>query len=280
MRTFLILIALLLRPLDAQVTVRVDSLHSDALGRTMAYTVILPDGYGTNDERYPSLYLLHGYGGSHTNWSTLTGLLRYLARVRFIVVCPDGNNGWYTNGTDSAARYENHLITELIPLVDRTYRTIRARHMRSIAGLSMGGYGAVKLALKYPSLFSFAAGLSPAIQFPSDMDDTLISARWSAGLRNSGRSAFGFPENGRWNENDVHALAEHMNVPDPPYVYLSVGSSDAFPEIVTHTHRLASTLRKNGIPFELHETPGRHDWKFWDREIDAVISILRTRNRH
>lgn len=279
MRTILILIVLLVRPLDGQVTVRVDSIPSAALGRTVPFTVILPDGYRKSDERYPTLYLLHGYGGDHTNWSKLTGLLRYLSGDRLIVVCPDGNNGWYTNGTDSSARNEDHLVQELIPAVDRSYRTVRAKHERSVAGLSMGGYGAVKLGVKYPSLFSFAAGLSPALQFPSDMDDSVITARWSPALRNSVRTAFGLSENRRWTENDVYPLLERMNTSEPPYFYLFVGSSDAFSEIVLHTHRFAAALRKKGIPFELHEMPGRHDWKFWDREIAAVLSILRTRHQ-
>ncbi|MBP9212044.1 MAG: esterase family protein, partial [Bacteroidetes bacterium] len=163
----LTLLVLLTASSAAQVTVVTDSLFSTSLNSISRYTVILPEGYHKGEERFPVLYLLHGLGGSYTNWVEKTGLIRYAKDHRLIIVTPDGGDGWYSNSPlVPNARYEDHLMIDVIPSVEKKYRTIRTKFHRSIAGLSMGGYGAVKLALKYPGMFFFAAGISPSMQFP------------------------------------------------------------------------------------------------------------------
>ena len=136
---------------------REGSFHSAALDRTMKYLVLLPQGYDTSLRRYPVLYLLHGLTGDYKDWSTRTNLAEYSKTVPVIIVMPDAGNSWYTNAADGTSKFEDYMPTELPADVVQKYRTINSRHGRTIAGLSMGGYGALKLALKRPARSRWSA---------------------------------------------------------------------------------------------------------------------------
>lgn len=260
---------------SGQVKVVEDSLFSAALNSTAKFYAILPDGYSKSQERYGTIYLLHGFGGDYTNWVRLTEIVRYAKHYNVIIITPDGKNSWYANSpVVPNANYEDHIIKEVIPFVDKKYRTIQSKFHRSVAGLSMGGYGAAKFGIKYPGLFSFAGCISPSIQFPAGMEDSVIVARRSKDIIESVRNMFGFPRNERWNDNDLNLLLEKSNAKSLPYFYLSVGSQDGIPEIIDMTHSFAAALRKKGASFEMHETAGAHDWKFWDKEIEVVLQRI------
>lgn len=264
--------------LSAQTTIVEDSVLSRSLNSYSRYLVLLPAGYDKSQERYPVLYLLHGLGGDHTNWVKLTGLTSYAASYRMIIVTPDAKDGWYSNSAFlKDANYEDHIINDVIPDAEKKYRTIQTKFQRGIAGLSMGGYGAIKYALRYPGKFGFAAGLSPSIQFPAALEDSAIVKRWSRPSIKDLRALFGTTRNDSWKQNDLFAIAENANASAVPYLYLSFGSQDGILEIPGLTHDLAALLRKKGIAFEMHEYPGDHNWKFWDREIRTVLSLFNER---
>ena len=127
----------------------------------MKYRVLLPAEYESSQRRYPVLYLLHGLGGDYRDWTTRSNLAEYSRTLPLIIVMPDGRNSWYTNALDTPAdRFEDYILTDLQADVVRKYRTINSRYGRTIAGLSMGGYGALKMALKRPAAFSVAASFS------------------------------------------------------------------------------------------------------------------------
>ncbi len=138
-------------------TVQSYKLNSNLMRREMPYRVVLPTNYRSSNEKtfYPVIYLLHGLTGHFDNWTDKTKLAEYAAKYNFIIVTPEGNNGWYT---DSASvpndKYESYIIQELIPEIDKNYRTLKDKKHRVIAGLSMGGYGSIKFGLKYPEMFS------------------------------------------------------------------------------------------------------------------------------
>ena len=138
--------------------------QSKLVNTTLPYNVILPTDYDTSrTTRYPVLYLLHGLTGHYSDWVARTNVADYAAEYRMIVVMPEGNDSWYTDSaTVTTDKYESYILKELIPDVQQRYRTIEARYGRSIAGLSMGGYGAIKFGLKSPSTFVFAASMSGA----------------------------------------------------------------------------------------------------------------------
>jgi acetoin utilization deacetylase AcuC-like enzyme/S-formylglutathione hydrolase FrmB len=142
---------------------------SEAMGRSMPALVLLPPSYARRPAaRYPVLYLLHCAGGDYRMWVQGTGLIRELASRELIVVCPEGTPlGWYL---DSPVRprsaVETHLVRELIPQIDREFRTLAARSGRAIGGYSMGGHGAITLAAKHPDLFASAGSLGGILDLP------------------------------------------------------------------------------------------------------------------
>lgn len=269
--TAVLLLTASFSPLGAQQAVRVveDSLYSHVLQAQMRFVVILPKDYSVTSESYPVLYLLHGYGGRETDWVRLSRVVKYAQDYDFIIVCPDGQNGWYTNSPITKKRYEDYIMNEVMAVVDKRYRTMIARHGRAIAGLSMGGYGALKLALKYPHRFYFAASFSGALYVPvsSRPDNKTISE--------SLRLAFGDEKNEHWRSNDPISLIDGVQNPASlPYLYISTGKDDNLPRIVETSRALAEKLRVKGALYEYHELPGGHTWVFWDREIRTLLRRL------
>lgn len=258
-----------------QVKVVEDSLFSPSLNATTKFYAILPDGYAKSQERYPAVYLLHGFGGNYTNWVKLSEIVKYAKQYNYIIITPDAKNSWYANSpVASNAHYEDCIIKDVIPFVDNKYRTIQSKFNRAVVGLSMGGYGAAKFGIKYPGMFFFAGCLSPAIQFPAGMEDSTLIIRRSKESNESVKRMFGFPRNEKWDENDVFVLLDKSTTKSSPYFYLSVGSQDGISEIIDLTHSFAAALRKKGVSFEMHETTGAHDWKFWDKEIEIVLQRI------
>ena len=152
--------------------------QSKLVNATLPYNVILPTDYNTSrTTRYPVLYLLHGLTGHYSDWVSRTNLADYAAGHRMIVVTPEGNDSWY------AGEYESYILQELIPDVQRRYRTIEARYARSIAGLSMGGYGAIKFGLKSPGTFVFAGSMSGAFAAPRLTEEEFAAARWGDSVK-------------------------------------------------------------------------------------------------
>ncbi|MDI6803089.1 MAG: alpha/beta hydrolase-fold protein [Bacteroidota bacterium] len=140
---------------------------------------------------------------------------------------------------------------------------------------TMGGYGAAKFGLKHDTLFFFAGCLSPAIHAPFGLEDSAIVSRRSKEAIQTIRDIFGATRNSYWDENDVFALTPKADPTSSPFFYLAVGSQDGLPEILELTYKFAVTLRKQGIEFELHETAGAHDWKFWNKEIEIVLHRIK-----
>ncbi len=272
---YLLCIALLFQYTFSQITVVEDSLFSQSLNTTTKFYAVLPDGYSKTQERYTAVYLLHGFSGDYTNWVKQTDLIKYLKGYEYIVICPDAKNSWYSNSIIlQNANYEDMIIKEIVPFVDRKYRTKQSKFSRAIAGLSMGGYGAAKFGVKYPEKFFFAGCISPSIQFPSGLEDSTIVARRSKETIKSVREMFGEKRNETWSANDIFELTEKVNPKTTPFFYLSAGSQDGIPEVIEQTHILAGLLRKKGVAFEMHETAGAHDWKFWDKEIEIVLQRI------
>ncbi|MGB7207744.1 MAG: alpha/beta hydrolase-fold protein [Pyrinomonadaceae bacterium] len=129
---------------------REGKLASKLMAREMPYRVVLPEGYSKNStDRFPVVFLLHGLTGHYNNWTDRTKLTSYAQKHRFIIVTPEGNDGWYTDSVSTPNdKYESYIIQELIPEIDKSYRTLADRKNRAIAGLSMGGYGGLKFGLK------------------------------------------------------------------------------------------------------------------------------------
>lgn len=244
-------------------------------GKQLPYRLMLPSDYATNSSRrYPVLYLLHGLYGNEDDWWTRSRLAEYAAKYHLIIVTPGVGDTWYANSaSDPQARYEDVIIKDLIPYIDGHYRTVASRDGRAIAGLSMGGLGAVKFALRYPQMFSFAASFSGAFGVPLKAS---LGKKPSAKILRELHSIYGDEGSQTRRDNDVFAL---LNQPQPkgvryPYLYVSVGKSDPLPEVSESNPRLNEALRAHKLKHEYYERPGTHDWHFWDSEVEFMLGRL------
>jgi S-formylglutathione hydrolase FrmB len=251
------------------VNVREYTIRSGALGRTLPYRVILPAGYETSTARYPVLYLLHGHGGHYGNWTDRTKIVAAAAALPILIVMPEGEDSWYTNG-ENGEKWETYLVNDLVTYVESKFRAMGTRGGRAIAGLSMGGYGSIKAGLKFPSTFSFAGSLSGAFDITREHDVFTTASHVDV------TPIFGKPGSAVRRENDVYALVAHADPKTTPYFYLVEGTSDPWLE---PNRELARALSAAKIPYEYHETPGTHDWTFWDREVGTILAkVMQLRN--
>lgn len=259
-------------PAAATERIREESVSSAALGRTMKYRVLLPEGYDSSARRYPVLYLLHGLGGDYRDWTTRSNLAEYTRTLPLIVVMPDGENGWYTNAVDGSARVEDYVFTDLPADVVQKFRTINSRYGRAVAGLSMGGYGALKMALKRPGAFAVAGAFSGAFEVTRQGRlERLIGAAESERITR----IFGAGDSATRKENDVFTLAAAMKPAAAPFIYVDCGIADN--ELIAANREVVAALHKAGVAYEYHEVAGGHTWDYWDRQIRAFLPVLMKR---
>jgi putative tributyrin esterase len=253
--------------------IRAVTVRSKILGQRRSALVYLPPSYPRSRKRYPILYLLHGGGGSELDWLlrgrvhvTLDRLIR-AGRIQPLVVAMP-NDGLHAVGTfftkwyDGTADFEKHFLDEIVPAVESEFRVRSGRDHRAIAGLSMGGYGALALSLRHPRLFCAAASLS-GVTMPAS------TAVWG-GLA---RRIFG-PEKGRG--------AQWRKQRDPRYLvtrkasrcvalHLNCGTDDFLRQLNRKFHNL---LTRIGRPHEYQESPGGHDWKYWSKHIEEALVFV------
>jgi putative tributyrin esterase len=252
-----------------QSSVVAHTIESPALGRSMPSFVVLPPGYAESQRRYPVLYLLHGWSGDHTNWTTLTNLVQYAAEYELIVVTPAGENSWYVNSaTNPAGRFADYIVQDLIASIEAGFRAIAAPHRRAIAGLSMGGYGALLAASLHPELFAFAGSISGAFDGPCGIEDVLPE------LRESTDAAFGAPDSLLRMQCDLRNVLNAASAAALPYIYIACGAGDP---LLASNRAIAAVLSLKEARYEYHERPGAHDWSFWDATIPHLLrSAART----
>jgi putative tributyrin esterase len=248
--------------------------ESKLAGKTLPYIVVLPTDYNqpaAKDKHYPVLYLLHGLFGHYDNWTTHAKLADYASQQSMIIVTPEGNNGWYTDSaTVPSDKYETYVIQELIPDVQHRYRTIEAREGRAIAGLSMGGYGALKFGVKYPDKFVFAASMSGALDAASWTQQELgrFEAIWK-----TIPPVFGESSSPTHSANDLRKLYGELKpegVAALPFVYLDCGTEDPLLPI---NRSFVEMLLAKKIPHEYRQLPGAHSWPYWDAQVQEVLKI-------
>jgi putative tributyrin esterase len=245
--------------------------HSSLINATLPYEVILPRDYRTTTTRYPVLYLLHGHAGHYTDWPTRTNIADYAAAYRMIVVMPEGNNSWYVNGAAGTNdKYESYVLQELMPDVDKRFRTIQSRYGRAIAGLSMGGYGAIKFGLKYPATFAFAASMSGAFGVTRYTQNEIGGANWEPFL-----NTFGPVDSETRKANDVFEITRALTparVASLPYFYFDCGTEDSAQHFKPN-RELSELFLEKKIPHEYRELPGNHSWSYWDQQVQVVLRI-------
>lgn len=242
--------------------------ESAALQRKMPYRVLMPATIAAG-EKLPVVYLLHGGGGGYRDWTNYSDVAKY-AEQGMILVMPEGNSSYYTNSEGNPQdRYEDYIVQDMISEVEHRYPAATGRSNRAIVGVSMGGYGAVKIALKHPELFAFAGGISPAVDVPTRPFSIKRISQWRFHS-----SIFG-PSGGQTRrENDPYALARSVDPTRTPYLFLTCGEQEG---LLPANRKLTAILEERGFAYEFHTAPGDHNWAQWNGRLPGVFESLRKR---
>lgn len=240
--------------------------HSAALNRDMTYRVILPKTI-TPGQKLPVVYLLHGNGGGFRDWSNYSDVAGYAAHG-LILVMPEGGSSYYVNAVDRPGdRYEDYIIHDLIGDVEATLPAAAGREHRAIAGVSMGGFGAVVLSFRHPELFAFAAGLSPALDVPRRRFSFKRIGQWR-----EHRAIFGPTDGPARRSEDPYVLARNADPKQLPYFFLTCGDREG---LLPANSGFAAELRRQHIAFEFHEVAGAgHDWTQWNGRVPEMMQEL------
>lgn len=236
--------------------------YSTAMRKEIKAVVIKPESY--SDERpFPVIYLLHGYGGNYASWADNVPDLKALVdQGGFLVVCPDGGVGsWYWDSPlDPQYQYETYVSKELVGWVDATYSTIASKHGRAITGLSMGGHGALYLAIKHPDVFGAAGSQSGGVDirpFPNNWD---MAKRLGP-----------YGENKElWEANTVINLL-HLIKPGALELIIDCGTEDFFYQV---NQRLHEEMLYRNIKHDYIVRPGAHNIAYWRNSIFAQLLFM------
>ena len=304
--------ALLFAPPRSRGTVRVERFFASALGVEKRYVIYLPPSYdAARQRRYPVAYYLHGLWGQESDWVSQGDIDQVADSLiaggmpELILVMPDGDDAWYTNWEDPRSdaecaadtvtrrsppgycvvqeHYADYVARDLVRHIDSTYRTVADRQHRGIAGLSMGGYGAVSLALTHPDVFSAAASHSGALSplyagshpfaAPARYQTSIDSLRARfGGVWNLIAPAFG-PTIASWSARDPAQLARHLAAAGGPIpaLFMDVGAQDG---IVDQSRAFHAELTALNIPVAYAEWPGKHDWRYWHEHVGESMRWL------
>lgn len=245
---------------------KVDTLqvYSASMKKNIKSVALIPDSYNKN-KSYPVVYLLHGYSGNYADWAKSQVVQAAPDVYNEIIICPDGGYGsWYWDSpVDSAFKYETFVSKELVDWVDKNYSTIKSEKGRAIAGLSMGGYGALYIAIKHPGTFGATGSMSGGVDirpFPNNWD---IAKR--LGAYNE------YPE--RWGKNTLINML-HLVKPNALSIIIDCGTDDFFFQVNEELHRKLLYLN---IPHDYISRPGKHNWEYW---ANAVTYQLLFFNRY
>jgi len=269
-----LLAAVLLLAAPAAAEVRYASFKSPSLGREVAYAVDLPPSYAGGQKSYPVLYVLHGLFESHAFWEK-RGLAAILAQMRekaelpeFIVVAVDGGDSFFVNGP--LGRFEDLVTQDVIAHVEATYRVTPGREGRTLLGVSMGGYAALRIAFRQPGLFravaAHSAMLLTKIPTPEDGAD-----RWHM---DAFHRAFGDPIDARlWAASDPLALAAQAEPKTAPGLYFDCGAQDRF-GLFAGNEALHRVLEGRGVAHEFSLPPGDHGYEYVHAALPRSLRFL------
>ncbi len=258
--------------------------NSSLLNQAVKYSIYFPPDYYVSNRRYPVVYLLHGYGDNETGWVQYGEADRIIDEKihtgelpPMIVVMPDGGKSFYINDYQSKIRYEDMFVQEFVQHIDATYRTRPQPQYRGIAGLSMGGFGALVLAMHHPERFGSCAALSASAR-TDEMFMAIPDERYNEVFA----SAFSGPATGQdrltmtWKRNSPIILARSAPEGDLTRVrwYIDCGDDDALSPGNATLH-IALTERK--IPHEYRVRNGGHTWDYWRTALPDALKFISNR---
>ncbi len=228
--------------------------------------VLAPD---SGDGPFPVLYLLHGTGDDHRTWCDYTDIERYVAEMGLIVVMPDCEWSWFLNDPrPGGEQWESYVVEDMVAFMDANYNTIAARGGRALAGLSMGGYGALHLGMKHPAVFSMVSSHSGALYFGNHPRAATPGRDVTA--VNELAIGVNAAETG-----DVWKLAErylaNLAADYPLAVRIDCGADD---HQLPDNRNLHAHLDAIGFPHTYDEFSGAHTWRYWDTNIGKTLQFV------
>jgi S-formylglutathione hydrolase FrmB len=233
---------------------------NNSLGRMHSAMVILPE---KKTGPFPVLYLLHGMTDDHTAWLRRSNIDRHVEEYPLIVVMPDTERGWYSDALrDPSKRFESYIIQDLIPFVDSTFNTVADGSGRAVAGLSMGGYGALRLGMRHPDMFRLVHGFSSGFDFgrghrADQPEMNLIYGDMPIG-----------------SDYDLHAVAKKLDKSKAPQIGFDTGVDDF---VLDSNRSFDKCLTDLGIDHRYTEFPGNHNWDYWDEHIKLELPDIATK---
>lgn len=248
-----------------------------SISRATTFNLVLPndcpDNIGETNENFrrpvKTLFLLHGYCGNYTDWLINSPVQDLASRYNLAIVMPQGDNSFYLNGPSSCGKYEDFISKDLIEYLQKTFKLALDPKDTFIGGLSMGGFGALHNGLAHPEVFGKMFGLSSAL-----IQDEV--AKMEPGTGNPVAnydyyaSAFGNPKDLPTSSNNPKAVAKKRveNKEKIQPVFMACGSEDF---LIEPNRDFKAFLESLGIDVKYYETPGVHDWKFWNEYIEKAI---------
>ena len=229
---------------------------SPSMNKNIKTCVIVPDNYKKSKKKFPVVYLLHGYSGNYATWvKSFKEVSQQVDRYGFIAIGVDGNySSWYFDSPiDPTFKYETYIIDELVPFIDKKYKTIASREGRAISGLSMGGHGSLYLSLKHQDVFGAAGSMSGGV------DIRPFSEKWNIKKRLGAINDF--PDN--WEKNTVVNLIE-LNQNNNLKLIIDCGVDDFFIDVNRELHQKMLALK---IDHDYIERPGKHNIDYWENSL-------------
>ncbi len=257
------------------------TVKSGILGRDVRYTIYLPPDYDYSQRSYPVVYLLHGYTDDNTGWLQFGEINRYADKAiaegtipPMIIVMPNGDSSWYINSYDGREKYEDFFVKEFMPSIEKTYRIKAEKRYRGIAGLSMGGFGSLTYALKYPDLFAAAAPLSAGVfsddeqvKMPDPNYETVLGPLYGRGLKGKDRL------NAAWYSNSILKIVETKPAEELKKVryWIDCGDDDF---LTKGNCLLHIALTEKHVPHEFRVRDGAHSWTYWRTGITDALQFI------
>lgn len=231
-------------------------IKSTIMNKPINCVVIKPDSYKKKLTKFPVVYLLHGYGGSYSNWiKRVPELKEYADQYQLMIVCPDGHySSWYFDSpVDTSMRYETYIGREVVNYIDQHYRTIADKSHRGITGLSMGGHGALFLAFRHQDVFGAAGSMSGGVDLSESRNKFDIIKRIGDTLTYAAS----------WHDLAVVNMVENYSTASIQ-LFIDCGIKDIF---IRGNRLLHQKLLDLKIAHSYIERPGEHNWDYWRNAI-------------
>jgi S-formylglutathione hydrolase FrmB len=257
------------------------TIESKILAKQVKYTIYLPYDYETSNRYYPVVYLLHGLGDNDMGWiqfgeaNLITDECIANREISpMILVTPDGGTSFYINNNDNSLRYEDFFIQEFIPFIEKTYRIRAEKRFRGIVGLSMGGFGTLNYALKYPEKFAACVAFSAAL-----FSEEGIMATTAEGWDRINKNLFGPYQEGEARLNKQYRNNNPFDITKTKgkdayrdlRIYIDCGDDDF---LTDDNCRLHIHLNKLGIKHEFRMRDGIHNWPYWRSGLPVGLKFI------